>query len=52
MLYNTIDKATPVISDYKKDNKTGVNGVFLPHVLVMELRYITGLEMKYMLCII
>ena len=32
MLYNTIDKATPVISDYKKDNKTSVNGVFLPHV--------------------
>ena len=31
MLYNTLDIVTPVLKDYRADNKNGVNGIFLPH---------------------
>jgi len=32
ILYNTLDKASDIISGYKADNKIGVNGIFFPHV--------------------
>lgn len=32
MLYNTLNVASPVVKNYKNDNKNGENGIFLPHI--------------------